>query len=598
MLKLIKKNVLEGSFRKKLLISYLLILLTLVVSALLILGLNTYNQAKSYYEDFMIQESVQTDVIIQDYLSNIARYSYFYATDNKLTNILEMRQMTTLDYLAASHALETAMDQFILLNGHIAGLAIVGSSGHIYNSSGANMTNLKSILSDIPQEEWLKGKIWVSAPYDSAVNFNRDKLVSIVRYLSDIEPNRDSFAYVKMDIRFKPLNNILGGISESDSELGTIIIADGRAIYNSYEHTFGQAALSSITSTFERENSVENKLIELKLQDKNYLFISKKNALTNWTIIQFMPTSSITERFKRGLGSYSLISLFSLVIAFFIATMFAKYFFKPIHKLTSAMKLVDTGNLDFRLEGSDRNDEIGQLVRSYNAMILRLKDSRKMENLSYRLQKKAELKMMQAQINPHFLYNTLNTIHAIAGLHRIDPISEMTKSLSSMYQYNIKSSDIVMLHQELEQIKNYINIQQIRFLDKFQVIYDIPDELSGFPILKFLIQPIVENAFYHGLEPKGDKGTIKITAKKNGNILIIRVKDDGVGISEQKLKELNESFQQFNKIEESEMKAHFGLINVYARIKYYYGDHYWMSIESVRNEYTCVEMIIPVELEA
>ena len=135
-------------------------------------------------------------------------------------------------------------------------------------------------------------------------------------------------------------------------------------------------------------------------------------------------------------------------------------------------------------------------------MINRIKQSREAEKISYSLQKKAELKMLQAQINPHFLYNTLNAIYAIAQIYRVPEISNMAKSLSELYRYNVKFGEVVEIRKELEQIKNYINIQQIRFPGKFNVTYQIDPDVLSQKMLKFLIQPIIENSFFHGLEPK------------------------------------------------------------------------------------------------
>ena len=249
------------------------------------------------------------------------------------------------------------------------------------------------------------------------------------------------------------------------------------------------------------------------------------------------------------------------------------------------------------VDDEKREDEVGRLVQSYNLMMSRLKESREKEIISTQLQKQAEMKMLQTQINPHFLYNTLNTISSIAELYRIEPISVMTKSLSSMYRYNVKSKDHVTIQSELEQIKNYISIQQIRFFNKFKVIYEIDENLLPYKILKFLLQPIIENSFYHGLEPKGGTGTLQLSLKKQGHTIYIKVQDDGMGISEQRLEEIHRSFLSSARIGIQEPMNHIGLQNVYARIRNHYGDEYWLRITGKVNEGTCVEILIPAELE-
>jgi two-component system sensor histidine kinase YesM len=231
-------------------------------------------------------------------------------------------------------------------------------------------------------------------------------------------------------------------------------------------------------------------------------------------------------------------------------------------------------------------------------MTTRLRQSREREIVSSRLQKRAEIKMIQAQINPHFLYNTLNVIHSIAELNRFSDISLIAKSLSSMYRYNIKSKEDVTIQNELEQLENYINIQKIRFPGKFTVVYDIAEELHSLKILKFLLQPIVENSFYHGLEPRGGKGTVEISILKRGFVLYLRIKDNGVGISEEKVIELNQIFDTPFQENSMDPRMNFGLYSVHARIKNVYGDHYSIKVSSKLHVGTSIEMIIPVEKEA
>ncbi|TDF95767.1 sensor histidine kinase [Paenibacillus piri] len=579
------------SFQNKLLLSYGLITLIPVLSALFIFGLNSYNDTKRYYEEFMNQLSGRADTITNEFIANTARNSYFYLTDNNLKNILEKRYVQDkIELLEDARSMQKAMDQVVLMNGQITGVTIMGTNGSQYSSYAAYSTDAKMIRNRIAVDDMYRGTTMV---YVEEGPSGHNKRVSLVRYLSDI--NRDDTnkeGFVKVDLNYRAIEKNFGGVAETNRELGTVVIADGKLLYTTWGSLLQDEEIGRILSRLHDEKNQMNSLMRITIGSKSYLFTARINKLTNWIIVQIIPSEVITAAFHKNIQIYVLICALALGIALLLAVVFSKHFFKPIHKLRTKMKLADAGHLDLVIDEEHRRDEIGQLVHSYNAMLMRMKRSREVEMRSQQLQKRAELHMLQAQINPHFLYNTLNVIHSIAELHRVQQISIMTKALSNLYRYNVKSKDIVTVRSELEQIGNYLKIQQIRFLDKHRVVYDIDEELYDCQILKFLLQPIVENSFQHGLEPKGDHGTLLIGMRRQGNILRIRVEDDGVGIDEAKLEALKTSLVQTAEKDESDSKHHLGLRNVAARIRNFYGPHYGLKVTSKPNEGTCVEMFI------
>jgi two-component system sensor histidine kinase YesM len=573
-----------------------MIILISVLAALLIYGVNLYNQTKDYYENFLNELSNRTNVIISDFISNVALNSFFYLTDPKLPVILNKKyQLESREHIEDTLYVQRAMDQLVLMNANISAISVLAPNGRVYTSMSAFEPGMKQAVDKMNKLELLNGNLVISPPYENNAKGNKDKQLSIVRYLTDLNLSKSIESYVKIDIRFKALQNILGGIANSNNELGTIVIADGKVIYHSNLPTesLDSKETQEIAAFFNDTANNEKKFLRLNMNQESYLFSARINEMAKWKVIHYIPTRLIDEAFLNNTRNYILLSLISLVAAFILALFFSKRFIKPIHKLNSEMKLVDSGYLDRVPMNENRVDEISRLVTSYNQMIQRLKESRELEIVSSQLQKRAEMNMLQAQINPHFLYNTLNVIHSVAELNRVTDISVMARSLSDMYRYNIKTGDEATIHNELEQIKNYISIQQIRFLGKFQVVYDIDEELFSYKILKFLLQPLVENSFYHGLEPKGGKGTLLISIIKKGHLLHIRVEDDGVGMSAEKITELNAIFAAPFQAASLESKNNFGLRNVHARIKNFYGEDYWIRLSSKLQEGTCIEMAIP-----
>lgn len=596
MLKL-KKGMFMHSFRTKLFLSYLLAIMIPMLSALLIFGFHLYNQTKTSYENILNQFSSRADLTVNDFFSNISRNTFFYITNNTLTNIIEKPYVQSdMEFVEDNAMMRKAMDQIVLMNGSISGVTLLGFNGRLYSNSDANSTTLERLVDNMSQTELYKGKALVSPPYTEPGNPN--KLVSIIRYLNDLDVNkRKKEGYVKLDIKFQTIEKMLGGLSNTNSEIGTMVVAGQDMIYLSKSKTMDYQDILSILPSLQQEGQEGTAQVQMSFKKEGFIIAVNKLQSTDWVMVHFIPEQVIKAVFQKNMVYYSLTSLLSLILAFILAFLFSKYFFKPILRVRKAMKLVDAETLEHIVEDDNRKDELGQLVRSYNAMIRRLVKSREMETKANQLQRRAELNMLQSQINPHFLYNTLNVIHAISELHRIEEISVMVKSLASLYRYNLKSKDIVTIGNELEQTQHYINIQKIRFVDRIKINYEIDEELLHYRIIKFLIQPIVENSFYHGLERKEGPGTLTISVAKANHVVKILIADDGVGMSEQKVQELNANLEEWEAVGEISGRAGIGLRNVCSRIKYFYGTDYGLRVTSKLHEGTCVEITIPAETE-
>lgn len=194
--------------------------------------------------------------------------------------------------------------------------------------------------------------------------------------------------------------------------------------------------------------------------------------------------------------------------------------------------------------------------------------------------------MLQSQINPHFLYNALNTISSIAQLQDVDYIPEIASGLSDMFRYNIDGREVVSLQEEITQTENYMSIQKIRFPERFVIEISVEQELLECQILKFILQPIVENSYKYGFKKKQKKDILRISGyrEKGGDILLM-IEDNGVGIEEEKVKCINETLAGEDGFETA---SGIGLRNVNARIRNYYGDNYGIWLESKLDSFTRV----------
>ncbi|WP_331702227.1 sensor histidine kinase [Paenibacillus sp. IITD108] len=585
------------TFRKKLILTYIIIIVVPVMSALFASGLQLYKQTNTDYENILQQLNRRTNVTLNDFFTSLARSSFFYMTQPRLMEIVrKTRPSSEQQYISDGNYMQSSMEQFVLINSNIAMISIVTPNGGMYGSKPEKVDQVMTAVSRYGKEKIKQAPFIVT---EDTSDSKSNHTISIIRYLSDLYLTNGREGYVKVDIYNRAFENMLGGISDDSAQLGTLVLDGNKILYNSdaFMSNANFEEMERIAGKFQEITRDEKKTLQLKYNGKQYLFSGNINEVTGWTIIQFIPVNHIFDTFVTNTLNYVLLSVLSLLAAFVLAFFFHRYFILPILNLSKSMKTVDTLNVPLPVRSSDRGDEIGRLINSFNEMFKRLKESRESEIASSNLQKIAELKMLQSQINPHFLYNTLNTIHAISELHRLDQISIMTKSLSSIYRYNIKFGDEVTIGNELEQINNYIKIQQIRFLNKFKVEYDIDKRVLSYKILKFLIQPIIENSFYHGLEPKGGQGILKLTIKQLDQTLFISVQDDGVGIPPDKLKELTDILNESKPELNGDNNRNFGIRNVHARIRYFYGENYRMEVNSSEQQGTTIMMYIPISEE-
>lgn len=324
-------------------------------------------------------------------------------------------------------------------------------------------------------------------------------------------------------------------------------------------------------------------------KDLNYTTYSdSKNFITsmysstyNWTI------STVDSNGELFASVYDLIRTINIFIALcgFIGILaclaLSKRLMLPIQILYRFMSRIEEEN-DAYIEVKGE-DEIGQIGRRFNQMKDRLKEQDAKRYLAEVREKEAQLNALQAQINPHFLYNTLDNIYCIAQIEEIEPIVKLTKSLSDMMRYSINYKDMYTeLSQEVEHVKSYVEIINERYEDSIELVIEMEEGLKSVGTIKLLLQPIVENAWIHGILPKKEhKGRILIRAVSLGDELEILVEDDGVGIEEERILELNHQLCSFHKEIRTPQNKGFGiaLINVNDRIKLMDGENYGIQLE-------------------
>jgi len=300
--------------------------------------------------------------------------------------------------------------------------------------------------------------------------------------------------------------------------------------------------------------------------------------------------------FDRWRYSYIVLMFFAAGFSVLAAWGISRSIYIPIKKLHDVTSTITKNDLQ-ALMTSDNVDEITELGMSFNIMIGKIKDLLDSKVKEQEYLKKAELRALQAQINPHFLYNTLETIIWMAEAKQTGRVIEIVSALSSFFRISLsKGRDWITIGEEIERTRSYLTIQKMRYRDILDFKIEIDDQTLDNTILKLILQPLVENALYHGIKNKRNGGIITVRAiQKNDAEIILEVEDNGIGFTPEKLALVQADLEDDSG--DIRLEAGFGIDNVNKRIKLYYGRQYGLSIRSVYQVGTCVKLLIPAKKE-
>jgi len=331
----------------------------------------------------------------------------------------------------------------------------------------------------------------------------------------------------------------------------------------------------------------ENVLADVQGLGKSFL---KYTPLSSGVggIVHIIPEVDM-QPYKQNLKPFIIVlaAIFSLMFMLILISMINHDIDRPIKLLIKHMKKLEAGRFSDKIE-ENRNDEFGKVYLAYNNMTVEIEKLIQELYQEKLVKREMELKILQEKINPHFLYNTLDTINWIAMEHQVEDISKMVIALSTMYRKTFnRGRDLISIEDVMTSISCYLEIQQIRYGESFVYEIDCEEDTKQLEILNLIIQTLIENAIIHGMEGKKENGKILIKTRKEGEFLNIEVTDNGMGIDEEKLELIRAS------ISSTGMESESGLRNVQKRIKLYYGNQYGIKIDSAKGAGTSIWVRIP-----
>lgn len=571
-----------------------LLLIVLVSSISVIIGIWSINDTNKVIQKEMgrmnsqVLSQVANNISIQ--LSNVDDIGKNISEDNQLIKILSTPKSSLIinkdELKRDSIYIEGLLYEQVWKYGKFnmkPELYVVCENGQTFST----FSKTKYDINEIKKEDW----------YKEIVEANGETiLISTVEEVGGIGPYKNIIRMgrlIKNLITGENLGVLIMDISEKmiydcynkllTGEINIFVVdSDANIISTKYKSYIGMNYNSKIDygKTIEENNSYSI----LSREDIKYMRMSSELDKYDWRIIEEIPLEIVKQPIIEITNRF-LVTLILVIFMFFIIIYkISAWITKPVLNMKDAMKRVIEGDLTAKVVVG-REDEIGQLQTSYNDMVNWL-DASINEIKEKELQKRvAELSFLQAQINPHFLYNTLSGIRSLISMDKKEETEEMLYRFTKLLRRVLpKSSEMIALEEELNIIKDYIELQKIRYPGGFEVNIKVEEGIYKTKVPCLILQPVIENAIFYSMESLEGKGRISITGYRDEDKIYIKIKDNGKGIPDDKIESMFNNKESINRV---------GLINVHERIQLIYGINYGIKIESAKGVGTTVIFVLP-----
>lgn len=582
-----------SSIQRKIFVAFTLVTILALAADTLVWYVNSskiiLNNATNYASDNIRRANDNLELILRD----IDNYGAAIALNQTYvrTFILNSGEMSEYNMLQLQRGLDNYIGTFYIDKIYINAITIAGINGkNLFSGTPVFFDNIlghswsKTILNLKGRPVFLKHD---PEEYDILRQNNTISTLTIGRAIMDGE---SPIGIVLMDINYNLLKKSFD-ISALQNSNVFVIQKDGGLIYTTDNKVKGKNVKNTYLSSI-YDNVIKNpdyRAIK-KLNNKDYLVVTYKSDYTGWITVGIVQKSTLTQDFMRLRNNTMWIVVLVCMLVFIVSILISSQITKNLKKLRDSMKLAAEGNLDVNPYIKSR-DEVGQLSSGFVAMMQEIRGLMQQLKIRERQKRSVELQALQAQISPHFLYNTLNTIRYLAKLQNVHNIEEVTVSLIELLRISIGNGEqLIPIGDEIEHVKSYLNIQKYKYTDKFSVTFSVEEQVCEYKTLKLILQPIVENALIHGIEPLCQNGMISIKVYREVTTVKFIVTDNGIGMTEGEILAALKSHSNSDRLRFSSI----GISNVDERIKLHFGEEFGVKIYSQLGMYTTVEISIPL----
>lgn len=577
---------------------FLIILFTVVVSYIVLDTIST-NSAQRKINETSLQTitSIQTNINLM--IENVNNYSKMIFSDPNLQGLL--RQGDIYGNLQAQGKVSSYIYNLMQAVPIIDSVYVFDNGGHRLSVGTQQLPTFED--ADVEETPWYKRAIANEGKYFLQLNGRDDnhKFVSFIRLIRDLD-NTSQLGVLVINIKVESFAQAYANLIGEDSfqvaildENNELVVAN--ASNDKQIHTPIEDVLAENKLRLEAEiQQGDSGFFSLSTESQQYTASFLIDESDHWKFISLNPYDFVDTRNKMLVLVMFLLLIVNGTVFFVSSFIISNSIIKPIHKLLRAMNKAPSGNLR-KVNVELSSYEFEQLFIGYNDMIQQIEQMVAEMMEEQNTIRRAELGALQAQIKPHFLYNTLDSITSLALSGLNDQVVELLDALGSYYRLSVsKGREVITIGEEIEMVRNYLIIQQVRYRDVFEVEFNIDARCNSVLIPKLVLQPLVENSIYHGIRPKGATGTIgkiKITAmpiegKRSGmhEGVQLCISDDGVGMSKPEITQI------LNTERKGQIQS-FGLWGTMERLRIFYKDGGQFLIDSEHNQGTTITIVIP-----
>lgn len=560
-------------FRKKLIVGFSL--LVTIVAAVLTTGLNYYFSStyKTRARQHMYEVSQLAKESYEIKIEKVKRITQDVLSNSVIQNTLNQynsEPFTPYEHNILENRVKRILSEQILFEDGISTLSVTSDSGITVCVSKSVWEHQESGFSREQLKAANGSLLWGKTGDGSS-------RIEASRAILDLETMRP-IGSVTMLCDEEYFGSFLQDVSGMNASLGFLVNQEGAVIYSNTP--FGEALPADILTTEKEQISYGGQM--------HYLYVSEEMD-NGWSLVILLSTELVEGELGDIRAVIFLITVICILSGILMIVIITDHMTRPLKVLNNSMEAMEAADFSVRVDVKN-HDELGKLGIQFNQMAESIETLIDQVYQMEILQKQAEIELLKMQINPHFLYNTLDIINWMARTGMQEEIVEVTTALAQLLRAAIKQGDFVAVEEELTSIRNYLHIQKHRFGDKITVEYKVDDFVMHYIIPSFILQPLVENAIIHGLEPKITEGRLKITIIVRGDALYCSVYDDGVGMSQEQVKKIYEMGHG------KDCRNHIGVRNVLQRLKNYYNGQAVFHLHSEQGLWTEVEFYIPLRL--
>lgn len=576
----------------------------IVITMILTVGLfyvtfrtRAVNEQISYSEKNLNNVSAYLDTYIEEIDSIAKNANYTFYLQNYLINAISQEEgannLTMIENMREYEMSSQAFSDILLTRPDVSSIMIFGKKGLLFHKT---LYSYRNVLMDYSALPWYKKAVAnpqravITGPNRHAfLNADNEETISLSRVIQSWEDG-SFLGVILIDLNLNKIAEICDAGKASQSGSFYAVNDAGQLVYQQRNDKKSpnmktDSVLQKLNFALAKNSGSE---FRMKINGVEYMVVQQYMESTGWKLLNIVPFSDVTS----GLRSTQLLVMISvgitLIVTLIALNRILTDIVKPLKKLQRHMARVSIENMNQQVS-IQSDDEIGKLSRNFNEMLERIENLKGQVLAEQEDKRRYELQALQAQINPHFLYNTLDSIIWMAETDDSN-IVPMTEALARLFRISLnKGNEEILLKKEIEHVKNYLIIQSMRYTDKFTYEINVEPDVEKCGIIKLILQPIVENCIYHGIKKKRGSGHITIEAFRQGDLLKILVKDDGCGMDEEMCRKILSDEVEPENISGSGI----GVKNVNERIKLRFGRKYGLQYSGKIGEGTTVEYTLP-----